>query len=123
MNSSATASASISSITVSNPIIQTNNTNNTNNTNSGTVIPTIIPSLKPTTSYVNDNIHNYDATTLIIFVSCVSVIIIFSVFYMIYLFYKRRYSRYLRYLRRENEIPQYQTRLLNSDDINLTIVS
>ena len=110
MNSTATASAIISSVYVFNPIIQTNNTNNTNNTNYFvTHMPSFSFTLKPTTSSKNSGKENYNSSSLIIFVSCVSVFVGLIIFYIVYLFFKRRF------LRRNQD----NSKLLNIDKIEI----
>jgi HKD family nuclease len=91
LNSTATASAIISSVYVSNPIIQTNNTNNTNYF--VTHMPSFLFTLKPTTTSKNSGKENYNSSLLIIFVSCVSVFVGLIIFYIVYLFFKRRFLR------------------------------
>jgi hypothetical protein len=116
MNSTATASAIISSIYIFNPIIQINNTNNTNSyvfvTPTFTLVPSFLFTLKPTTSSKNSGKENYNSSSLIIFVSCISVIVALSILYIVYLFLKRRYIRFLR----RN---QADTNLLNIDKIEI----
>ena len=118
MNSTDTAFATLSAVYVSNPIIQTNNTNS-----SASVIPTpkvtLIPSasvtLKPTSNInnsKNSGKENYNSSSLIIFVSCISVIVALSILYIVYLFFKRRYIRFLR-------INQDNTNLLNTNKIEI----
>jgi hypothetical protein len=88
LNSTATASAIISSVYVSNPIIQTNNTNYF-----VTHMPSFLFTLKPTTTSKNSGKENYNSSLLIIFVSCVSVFVGLIIFYIVYLFFKRRFLR------------------------------
>ena len=117
MNSTATASAALSSIYIFNPIIQINNTNSSVSV-TPTVIPTVtlVPSisftLKPTSNSKNSGKENYNSSSLIIFVSCISVFVALSIFYIVYLFLKRRYIRFLR----RN---QADTNLLDIDKIEL----
>ena len=112
MNSTATASAVLSSVYVSNPIIQINNTNFSV---TPTAIPTPFITLNPTSNSKNSGKENYNSSALIIFVSCVSVIVGLNICYIVYLFFKRRYLRFLR--RRQND-----TNLLNTDNIEIRFV-
>jgi hypothetical protein len=115
MNSTATASAALSSIHIFNPIIQINNTNysvSVTPTPTFTLVPSVSVTLKPTTSSKNSGKENYNSSSLIIFVSCISVIVALSILYIVYLFFKRRYIRFLR----RN---QADTNLLNIDKIEI----
>ena len=101
MNSTATASAALSSIYIFNPIIQINNTNYSVSvtptfTPTVTLVPSFLFTLKPTTSSKNSGKENYNSSSLIIFVSCISVFVALSILYIVYLFLKRRYIRFLR---------------------------
>ena len=97
MNSTVTASAALSSIYIFNPIIQINNTNSSVYvTPTVTHMPSFLFTLKPTTSSKNSGKENYNNSSLIIFVSCISVIVALSILYIVYLFLKRRYIRFLR---------------------------
>ena len=97
MNSTATASAALSSIYIFNPIIQINNTNSSVSvTPTVTLVPSISFTLKPTTSSKNSGKEDYNSSSLIIFVSCISVFVALSILYIVYLFLKRRYIRFLR---------------------------
>ena len=101
MNSTATASAALSSIYIFNPIIQINNTNYSVSvtptfTPTVTLVPSFLFTLKPTTSSKNSGKENYNSSSLIIFVSCISVFVALSILYIVYLFLKRRYMRFLR---------------------------
>jgi hypothetical protein len=113
MNSTATASAALSSIHIFNPIIQINNTNySVSVTPTITLVPSFSFTLKPTTSSKNSGKENYNSSSLIIFVSCISVIVALSILYIVYLFLKKRYIRFLR----RN---QADTNLLNIDKIEI----
>ena len=91
MNSSSTTSASVSSITNSDPTIVTNST--------------ISPTISPTINNGSGNIiKKYNWEWIIIFVSCVSVLTIFNFGYGIYAKIKRK-----------------QNRLLNVDEIEIEI--
>ena len=97
MNSTVTASAALSSIYIFNPIIQINNTNSSVYvTPTVTHMPSFLFTLKPTTNSKNSGKENYNSSSLIIFVSCISVIVALSILYIVYLFLKRRYIRFLR---------------------------
>jgi hypothetical protein len=114
INSTATASATLSSIYIFNPIIQINNTNysvSVTPTPTFTLVPSVSVTLKPTTSSKNSGKENYNSSSLIIFVSCISVIVALSILYIVYLFLKRRYIRFLR--------NQADTNLLNIDKIEI----
>ena len=120
LNSSTTSSASVASISISNPSTFTSNTATLIPTLSATLTPTLSATLIPTLSAtiapsntLGTNTKNYYNSFLVIFVSLISVSLFFCFVIMLYFFYKKRNRIFKKMLLRQPRIRQPRIRQLD----------